>query len=687
MTSERLAIVLIADQAYTEQLAVTMKSIMYHNKSVDFYIINQGIMPDWFRKIRRIVKMLGGNVYSIPFDMGKISSQLETSSSSSLMPYAKYFIADLVDREKVLYLDSDTLVNGHLKSLLSTDLEGFPVAAVKDIDGSVNTGVMLIDAVKWRNLSISNKCLELHANLENEQLESEASKNVQRILNQIFKDNWLELDKRYNVQVGYDLIAFYNNWQEHFNLEYDPLVIHYTTNRKPWNSSVSYRFREKWWDLYHLDFQQLLAHHLHNFSLVKDKKQGLDFFTFTTTESFEGIERLATTFPEHRFHIAAYTAVGPYLNGLGQFDNIYLHPECTTATLENLFEDVDAYLNINYGDIDEAILRRMEELKKPIFSFYATHKGSVAQYLFLRKEIEKLEDAIRLFSEIGAERFSQSFKQEELFDITVMSIDETLDELLATDKSLIRFGDGEFSLMTGNSIAYQEYQEDLAQEMREILLHADKQDNVLLCLPEIFEVFKGNFPQNKESENFWKQELDFHGRFFQEICQSKKYGSAWVSRPYINSEDKSSVIDQFEKIRALFEDKDILIVEGATTRSGVGNDLFNNVRSIKRVICSSHHAFSKVDAIQQAILDHAQGRLILLMLGPTAKILAYRLSILGYRALDLGHIDSEYEWMKMGAETKVQLKHKHTAEFNFDQGIEFIEDEDYNSQIVADLSK
>ena len=32
MTSDRIAIVLIADQAYTEQLTVTMKSIMYHNK-------------------------------------------------------------------------------------------------------------------------------------------------------------------------------------------------------------------------------------------------------------------------------------------------------------------------------------------------------------------------------------------------------------------------------------------------------------------------------------------------------------------------------------------------------------------------------------------------------------------------------------------------------------------------------
>ena len=143
----------------------------------------------------------------------------------------------------------------------------------------------------------------------------------------------------------------------------------------------------------------------------------------------------------------------------------------------------------------------------------------------------------------------------------------------------------------------------------------------------------------------------------------------------------------FEKIKELFAGKDILIVEGATTRAGVGSDLFNNVRSIKRIICPSHHAFSKVDVIQQSILNHVAGRLILLMLGPTAKILAYRLSRLGYRALDLGHIDSEYEWMQMGAETKVQLKHKHTAEFNFDQGIEFIEDENYNNQIVADLTK
>ena len=96
----------------------------------------------------------------------------------------------------------------------------------------------------------------------------------------------------------------------------------------------------------------------------------------------------------------------------------------------------------------------------------------------------------------------------------------------------------------------------------------------------------------------------------------------------------------------MFEGEELLIVEGATSHSGVGNDLFDGAKSIKRIICPSHNAFDKIQEIKEEILEHSEGRLILLMLGPTAKVLAYQLSQLGYRALDLGHIDSEYEWMK-----------------------------------------
>ena len=56
------------------------------------------------------------------------------------------------------------------------------------------------------------------------------------------------------------------------------------------------------------------------------------------------------------------------------------------------------------------------------------------------------------------------------------------------------------------------------------------------------------------------------------------------------------------------------------------------------------------------------------------------------QVIDIGHVDSEYEWMQMGAETKILLQNKHTAEFNLDTEIELADDEAYLSQIVVDLS-
>ena len=64
-----------------------------------------------------------------------------------------------------------------------------------------------------------------------------------------------------------------------------------------------------------------------------------------------------------------------------------------------------------------------------------------------------------------------------------------------------------------------------------------------------------------------------------------------------------------------------------------------------------------MDTIEATIRQYAEDRLILIMLGPTAKVLAAHLANDGYQALDIGHIDSEYEWLQMGAQTKVKLRH------------------------------
>ena len=79
-------------------------------------------------------------------------------------------------------------------------------------------------------------------------------------------------------------------------------------------------------------------------------------------------------------------------------------------------------------------------------------------------------------------------------------------------------------------------------------------------------------------------------------------------------------------------------------------------------------------------------KLILLMLGPTAKVLAFDLAMEGYWAVDIGHIDSEYEWYKLGTTKKTKLKNKHTAEFNYDENIELQKDDVYAKEVVEMLA-
>ena len=81
-------------------------------------------------------------------------------------------------------------------------------------------------------------------------------------------------------------------------------------------------------------------------------------------------------------------------------------------------------------------------------------------------------------------------------------------------------------------------------------------------------------------------------------------------------------------------------------------------------------------------MKHVSDRLILLALGPTATVLASYLANLGYQAIDIGHIDIEYEWFLSGAKEKSVICGKYTNEVA--NGREFTEctDKKYLSQIV-----
>lgn len=268
--------------------------------------------------------------------------------------------------------------------------------------------------------------------------------------------------------------------------------------------------------------------------------------------------------------------------------------------------------------------------------------------------------------------------------VNVMGILETLEYVRDKRISVARFGDGEIKQMCGVSIGYQEYNEELARRLKQVITMPDN-DKLLVCLPDIFE----KMDRYKAIVDLtWKQHLKWHQDVWAGIVTSEKhYGNAFISRLYMDLADKSMCGKYFQSIKELFADEDILIVEGFYSRSGVGNNLFEGARSIERIICPSHNAYSKYEVILDTVRKHGTDKLILIMLGPAAKVLAYDLALEGYWAVDIGHIDSEYEWYKMGAVDRIRIEHKHTAESEFaDEHIALQNDDTYVREIVAMLS-
>lgn len=240
-------------------------------------------------------------------------------------------------------------------------------------------------------------------------------------------------------------------------------------------------------------------------------------------------------------------------------------------------------------------------------------------------------------------------------NIQVQSIDETIDELLNTEKSLVRFGDGEMTMMMGKNLKLESHQQQLADSMKRIIGYEHNDLIVAIC-----NIFGDLDIYRKESREFWKDHLVVRRKEYEKLCDhTKVYGNATISRCYYMYQDKSECERQFEKIRQIWKDKEVLIVEGARTHNGVGNDLLDTARSVKRIIGPAKNAYLKIDAIYKECCKYSKDHLILVSLGAAAKPLVKNLYLQGYRVLDIGNLDMEYEWFLMKANTKVKIpKHK-----------------------------
>jgi len=264
----------------------------------------------------------------------------------------------------------------------------------------------------------------------------------------------------------------------------------------------------------------------------------------------------------------------------------------------------------------------------------------------------------------------------------IMSIADTVNYILDKKCSVSRFGDGEMKIVCGDGIFFQKYDERLCQRLREILLLPS--EKYFVCLMDMFGGMK--FFRKKSKRYMQNILAQYRKRWLPHLSFERVYGNTLMTRCYLDWKNKSFCGAHFELLKQIWNGKDIVIIEGEKSRLGYGNDLFAGAKSIKRILGPAKNAFDKYDEILcKATELIGKDKLILLALGPTATVLAYDLDKLGYQAVDIGHVDIEYEWFLEGATDKIPVKNKFIGEVEGGDKVCSLEDEKYTGEILAKI--
>lgn len=322
----------------------------------------------------------------------------------------------------------------------------------------------------------------------------------------------------------------------------------------------------------------------------------------------------------------------------------------------------------------------------------------------LTRQVQELYQYIiqiqQVFSDMQEKFFEQDLKllnykyemsdpriKEDMFPLPIIkSSDELLNILLKENKSLARYGDGEFSIMGGTKRSnFQRLDEELAKRLQEVI--RSEEDGLLIGIADNY----GNLEKyTSDAAKAIRVYMSVSTRqlHWKYLKEDKIYYDAYLTRPYIIYKDKKSTMSRFQKIKLLWEKKKVIIVEGAKTRFGVGNDLLDNARKVERILAPAVNSFDRYDDILHAALKFADKDILFLVaLGPSAGVLVYDLYKNGYQAIDIGHLDIEYEWFIHGQEKRGPVKYKYNNEVI---GGENVDDsglpKEYFDQIVSDFS-
>ena len=392
---DKKAVVLAADFSNLDQVVTTIKSICYHNRSVRFYIINRDFPKEWFIQLNGRLRDFDSEIINCRVTSDQISRfKTDISYVASLC----YFIPDFVKEDKALYLDCDLVVTKNLDDLFATDLQGYPLAAVRDYGRKVyydqeifNVGVLLINNLVWKQESMTQRLI----NLTDEQ-HDKADQVDQLVLNKLFENKWLELDFDNNYIVSHKQFTDYKLPKSQ---DY-PGIIHYPSNRKPWDNLGIQAYRNVWWYYHNLEWTELgQNYHLHTLKKahIYPQKLPVTCLIYTFSDRIEQLESLVQALPEIQFIIVARVKVSDQLTKRIVNPNVTILSDFNDLSEleQELIEISQVLLDINHGEKNVEILEKFAKLEKPILAFENTKYCEFGQITYKVEQVQEMINKIR----------------------------------------------------------------------------------------------------------------------------------------------------------------------------------------------------------------------------------------------------------------------------------------------------
>lgn len=251
--------------------------------------------------------------------------------------------------------------------------------------------------------------------------------------------------------------------------------------------------------------------------------------------------------------------------------------------------------------------------------------------------------------------------------VEIMTFDETVDCIINQKKSVARFGDGELEILANEeySIGFQKNTKQLRERLDKILVNSD--NKVLIGLPHYFT--RVDKTDSVRARLFWFCKVVTLSGSIKNVMGNERrlFADTQFTRTYMDTKRTVNVASRFEKLKQIWKDRNVLVVEGAGTKLGIGNDLLNGTKSVKRLIIPAENAFFKYDEIMTQTKEFVNSHdgwdgIVLICAGPTATVMAYELGIQGIQAIDLGHLDLEYEWFLRKCKDKQVIDGKYVNE-------------------------